>query len=245
MSESKSSGKCTTLALTVLSLWGVASLITIVVWATAPDFKSATQCRKELRDLTVQHEGSKVVYQKKQDELEERVSQAHEEKEQLRGQILMLNERLNVTNHTLEQSRMEKLVLMTNISALQETVDTLEQIQANLSTQLVLKEDHIEALHLNLTQAEHQTESCFSLKDAAEAQTKAAESQTKACQSSQDYLQKKLQKCKVSESEGQTTPQKSSGPTGSGSTGSGPGHRASGILVLALLLLPTVHLILI
>ncbi|KAJ0032711.1 hypothetical protein NQD34_002792 [Periophthalmus magnuspinnatus] len=240
MAESKSSGTCQKLALSLLALWFIGSLITIVVWATAPDFKSAAQCRAELRDLTVQHEGSKVVCQKNQEALEQMVTQAREEQERLTIQILELNDKLNATNHTLEQSRMENLILMTNISALQETVETLEQIQANLTTQLDLKDDHIEALELNLTQAEHQTQSCFSLKDAAEAQTKAAESQTRACQSNQNYLQKQLQKCKESNAAQQTTAQKTSADSPeSGAKGSGP----TGILVLALLLPATAHLL--
>ncbi|KAK7888741.1 hypothetical protein WMY93_024301 [Mugilogobius chulae] len=109
MTESKSPGKCEKLALIVLSLWFVASLITIVVWATAPDFKSAAQCRAELKDLRVQHEGSKVVHQKDREALEELVRQAREQQEALRVQILELDERLNATNHTLEQSRAENV----------------------------------------------------------------------------------------------------------------------------------------
>lgn len=232
MTESKSSGQCQKVLMALLTLWFVGSLITIVVWSTAPDFKSAAQCRAELKDLTVQHEGSKVVCQKNQEALEQMVHDEREKQERLRAAILAANERLNATNATLEECRQDNMVLMTNISALQEMVDALQQIQTNLTTQLVLKEDQIDALQLNLTQAEHQTEACFSLRDAAQAQTKAAESQLRACQSTQDYLQKQLQKCKVSEAEAakQTTPQQ----TGSKPTGSGPGLRVLPGLVLVL-----------
>lgn len=239
MTESKSSGQCQKVVIALLTLWFIGSLITIVVWSTAPDFKSAAQCRAELKDLTVQHEGSKVVCQKNQEALEEMVRKEREEQERLNVLILGLNERLNQTNATLEECRQENLVLTTNISALQETVDSLQQIQANLTTQLALKEDEIDALQQNLTQAEHQTDACFSLKDAAEAQTKAAESQLRACQSNQGYLQKQLQKCKVSDSEAakQTTPQQASQDP----TGSGPG--LSVIPGLVLLLSAIVHLL--
>lgn len=239
MTESKSSGQCQKVVIALLTLWFVGSLITIVVWSTAPDFKSAAQCRAELKDLTVQHEGSKVVCQKNQLALEQMVREERDEQERLRGLIVTLQDRLNSTNATLEECRAENLVLVTNISALQETVDSLQQIQANLTTQLAIKEDQLEALEQNLTQAEHQTQACFSLKDAAEAQTKAADSQHRACQSNQEYLQRQLQKCKVSESEAakQTTPQQSS----TGPSGSGPG--LSSVPALLLLLSATAHLL--
>ena len=50
----------------------------------------------------------------------------------------------------------------------------------------------IEALQQNLTQASLQSESCHSLKVAAENQMMAAKSQTKACETNQQYLQKQL-----------------------------------------------------
>lgn len=218
MTESKSSGQCQKVVMALLTLWFIGSLITIVVWSTAPDFKSAAQCRAELKDLTVQHEGSKVVCQKNQEALEQMVREEREEAQTLRGLIVGLQEKLNATNVTLEECRQENLALMTNISALQETVDSLQQIQNNLTVQLGLKEDELDLLQQNLTQAEHQTAACFSLREAAEAQTKAAESQLRACQSNQGYLNKQLQRCKVSEAEAakQTTPQQAAPPTGSG-----------------------------
>ncbi|CAL9696014.1 unnamed protein product [Knipowitschia caucasica] len=240
MTESKSSGKCTKLSLVVLSLWSLASLVTIVVWATAPDFKSAAQCRSDLRELTVQHEGSKVVCRKNHEALEEMVRAEREQQDSLRASILELTLRLNLTNHTLELSREENLVLISNISVLQDSVESLQQIQDNLTSQLALKEETIDMLQLNLTQAEHQTQTCFSLKEATEAQTRAAESQTKACQSSLGYLQRQLQKCKASESDAKRT----TAPQSSGPTGSGPGLRPALVLVLVLHLLLPLHLLL-
>lgn len=45
---------------------------------------------------------------------------------------------------------------------------------------------------MNLTQAVHQTETCLSLKAAADSQMLAAQSMTKACESKQQYLEKQL-----------------------------------------------------
>lgn len=217
MTEGKSSGKCMKLVLTLLTLWSIASLITIVVWATAPDFKSASQCRAELKELTVQHEGSKVVCQKNQEALEEMVTKVREEQDALRAELMLMVIKLNATNATLDQCREDNLVLATNISVLQETVETLQQKQANLTTLLAIKEDDIEALVQNLTVLELQTQTCYSLKEAAQAQSSASETQTRACQSQQQYLQRQLSKCKVSDSEAarQTTPEKTSPPGGS------------------------------
>lgn len=237
----KSSGKCLKIVIALLALWSIASLVTIVVWATAPDFKSASQCRAELKDLTVRHEGSMVVCRKNQEALEEMVTKVREEQDALKTEILLLIAKLNGTNATLHECRQETLVLVTNISALQETVETLEQIQTNLTTQLSLKEEHIEALQQNLTQAEHQTQSCFSLRDAAQAQTLAAQSQTKACEASLQYVQKQLQKCKANEAEAarHTTPQKN--PSPDSAAGSAPGLCV--VPVLTLLLCAALHLL--
>ncbi|KAF0041577.1 hypothetical protein F2P81_005109 [Scophthalmus maximus] len=104
-----------------------------------------------------------------------------------------------------------QVVLNVNISVLQEEVEQLRQAEVNLTAQLGLKEDHIDALQQNLTQASHQTESCFSLKDAAQSQMAAAQTQTRACQSNQQYLNKQLQKCKAVDSQ-QTSPEEHQTP---------------------------------
>ncbi|KAJ4921211.1 hypothetical protein JOQ06_019469, partial [Pogonophryne albipinna] len=95
--------------------------------------------------------------------------------------------------------------------------------------------NHIEALQQNVTEAGHQTESCSSLRAAAESQMLAAQSQTRACESRQQYQQKQLQKCKEVESE---APQQEQAGGGS----SAP-PTLSGIPALMLLLCSALHLI--
>lgn len=198
---SKSSQTAKNVVLALLALWSVVSLIVIVVWATSPDLKSSAQCRSELQDVTEKLEGAKVVWNKNKVALEEQVEEAREEQARQAANILLLLGRLNATNATLEECRQENLVLKGNISILQEEVEQLYQTEANLTAQLSLQEDQIEVLQQNLTQAFHQTESCFSLKAAAQSQMLAAQSQTRACESSQQFLQKQLQKCKLVDSE--------------------------------------------
>ncbi|KAM9848731.1 uncharacterized protein ACBR49_008024 [Aulostomus maculatus] len=198
--SSKSSQTAKNLAIALLALWSIISLVVIVVWATSPDLKSSAQCRSELQDVTEKLEGAKVVWGKNKVALEEMVRAAREEQGQLRAQVLELLGHLNATNASLDECRQEKGVLYGNISLLQEMVEQFRQTAANLTAQLGLKEEVIESLQQNLTQAVHRTESCFSLKAAADSQMMAAQSQTRACESSQQYLQKQLHKCKEAES---------------------------------------------
>ncbi|XP_028260617.1 uncharacterized protein LOC114435188 [Parambassis ranga] len=212
--STKSSGKAKNVVIALLALWSIISLVIIVVWATSPDLKSSAQCRAELQEATEKLEGAKVVFNKNKVALEEKVLEAREEQDRQRDQILLLLGRLNATNVTLEECRQETVVLNGNISALQEDIQQLLRREANLTAQLSLKEDHIETLQQNVTQAHHQTESCFSLKAVAENQMLAAQSQTRACTSDQQYLQRKLQKCKGAEPEApQPTHQAASSPS--------------------------------
>ncbi|XP_034021591.1 uncharacterized protein si:ch211-1a19.3 isoform X2 [Thalassophryne amazonica] len=190
--SSKSSQKVKNVLIAILALWSIISLIIIVVWATSPDLKGAAQCRTELQEATEKLEGAKVVFAKDKAALEEMVEEAREERSRQQAAFLVLLGRLNATNASLEECQQQKALLNMNISALQQQVELHQQTEANLTTQLVLQEDHIENLEQNLTQAFHFTKSCFSLKEAAQNQMMAAESQTKACQSSQQYLQKQL-----------------------------------------------------
>ncbi|XP_070688578.1 centriolin [Pempheris klunzingeri] len=209
---SKSSQKAKNAAIVLLALWSVVSLVVIVVWATSPDLKSSAQCRAELQETTEKLEGAKVVWNKNKVALEELLEKAREEQDRQRARVLLLLGRLNATNATLEECRREAVVLNGNISALQETVEQQRQTEANLTARLGLQEDHIEALQQNLTLAAHRTESCASLKTAAESQMVAAQSETRACESQQQYLQKQLQKCKDSEVPQQTQPQQDAVP---------------------------------
>ncbi|XP_072244742.1 uncharacterized protein [Leuresthes tenuis] len=238
---SKSSQRVKNVVIGVLALWSIISLVTIVVWATSPDLKGSAQCRADLQDMTEKLEGAKVVFSKDKVALEELVEEAREEQVRQRGEILVVLGRLNATNATLEECRQENVVLSGNISALQEDVEQLKEREANLTARLSLQEDLIAVLQHNLTIAVHETNSCNSLRRAAHSQMEAAQSQTEACESTQQYLQKKLQKCKVTESEAPKQTQEA----GSGSTTAAPTDGAAplaGIPALTLLVCCALHL---
>lgn len=235
----KSSQTAKNLLIGVLALWSIVSLIVIVVWATSPDMKGSAQCRAELQEATEKMEGAKVVFNKNKAALEEMVEEEREKYARQQADILVLLGKLNATNATLEECRQENVVLNGNISVLLEDIEQLRQKEANLTAQISLQEEHIEALEHNVTQAVHQTESCFSLKAAADSQMVAAQTQTKACESNQQYLQKQLQKCKTAESEApqKTTQQQSSTPPDSAAS------PLAGIPALTLLICSSLHLI--
>ncbi|KAM9385353.1 uncharacterized protein KZ484_006910 isoform 1-T1 [Pholidichthys leucotaenia] len=199
--SSSVSQKVKTAVLVLLALWSIVSLVVIVVWCTSPDLKGAAQCREELKETTEKLEGVRVVWRKDREALERLVEGEREKGEALKEEKLLLLERLNITNSTLEQSRRTNEVLRGNVSSLQEEVQLLLQKEENLTAQIGLLEDQKEVLQLNLTEAGHQTASCFSLKAAAESQMMAAESQKKGCESRSQYLQKQLQKCNAVDAE--------------------------------------------
>ncbi|KAM8874553.1 uncharacterized protein AB9W97_015826 [Spinachia spinachia] len=226
--------ECKNVALAVLSLWSLISLIVIVVWATSPDRKSSVTCRAELRDATEQMEGAKVVCAKNQVALEEQLEEARQELGHQSAEILLLLGRLNATNATLEECRQENVALNGNISVLHQRVEQLRQAEANLTARISLQEEHIEVLQQNLTQASHRAESLSSLKAAAENHMQAAQSATRACRSSEEFLQKKLLKCKEGP---EATPKPQKEP--SSSTSSPSGVPALALLTCSALLLMT------
>ncbi|XP_031695031.1 uncharacterized protein LOC116377523 [Anarrhichthys ocellatus] len=192
--SSKSSQTAKNVVLALLAFWSLVSLIIIVVWGTSPDLKSSAVCRAELQEVTEKMEGAKVVWSKNKVALEELLEEARQDQDRQRVQNLLLLGRLNATNATLEESRQENAVLNGNITVLLESVQQLRQTEVNLTAQIALQEEHMEALQQNLTEAGHLTESCSSLRAAAE-------SQTRACESRQQYLHKQLLKCKDVDSE--------------------------------------------
>ncbi|KAG7513714.1 hypothetical protein JOB18_014833 [Solea senegalensis] len=196
---SKSSQKAKNVALALLAIWSIVSLVVIVVWATSPDLKSSAQCRAELQDTKEKMEGARVVWGKDRVALEEKVEEERDKQERLAAKNLLLLGQLHAANGSLEECRHDSVILNMNISVLQENVEQLREKEVNLTSQLDLKEEHIDTLEQNLTQAVHLTQSCYSLKDAAQSQMSAAQIQTKACESKQQYLQKLLHKCKSPE----------------------------------------------
>lgn len=237
---SRSSQTAKNVVIALLTLWSIISLIIIVVWATSPDLKSSAKCRAELQEVTEKMEGAKVVWNKNKVALEEMVEAGREVQDRQGAQILLLLDRLNTTNATLEKCRQKNVVLNGNISVLQETVEQLRLTEANLTIQLSQQEDLIETLQQNMTQIVHETESCISLKAAAESQMLAAQSQTKGCESRKQYLQKQLQKCKDVDAE---APQQMQPKEDSDDDLPSVASPLSGIPALTLLVCGALHLI--
>lgn len=109
MGSSKSSQRARNVGMALLALWSIVSLVVIVVWATSPDLKGLSQCRAALQEETEKREGAKVVWDKNKVALEEKVLQEREENGRLRDQILVLLDRLNATNATLEECLQDKV----------------------------------------------------------------------------------------------------------------------------------------
>ncbi|XP_047231197.1 uncharacterized protein si:ch211-1a19.3 [Girardinichthys multiradiatus] len=224
----------------LLVVWSIISIIIIVVWATSPDLKGSAQCRAELRDMTTKLEGAKVQFRENKMALEEQVLEAREDQDQLKRKILLLERHLNTTNTMLEKCQQKNVALAMNVTALQEDIRLLQQKEANLTEKLSLQEEHIEALQVNLTEAVHQNNSWFSLKEAAESHVLAAQSQTKACEARKQLLEKQIQKCKTAESETQQDKGQS------GSSAPSPSNTATaplaGIPAMTLLVCAALHL---
>lgn len=113
--SSKSSQKAKNIVLALLALWSIISLITIVVWATSPSPKPTTQCHDELQDITEKLEGSRVVWNKNKQALEDKVLEEKDKVKQQKVEILLLHERLNATNASLEECLQEKVSDMTGL----------------------------------------------------------------------------------------------------------------------------------
>ncbi|KAL1023217.1 hypothetical protein UPYG_G00037870 [Umbra pygmaea] len=199
MASSKSSQTIRNLVIFLLALWSVISLIIIVVWATSPDLKGASQCRAELQTLTEKSEDAKEVYAKNKVALEEMVEEGRTNQTRQLREIQRVLERLGHTNLTLDDCRQENVILVGNITVLEKEIEMYKAIEANLTSQITLHQENIELLQENVTQVCHNLESCKALHSAAESQRIAAQSQTKACESSKQYLQKQLQRCKKDE----------------------------------------------
>ncbi|XP_036378598.1 uncharacterized protein si:ch211-1a19.3 [Megalops cyprinoides] len=229
MASSKSSQTTRNIVIAFLALWSVISLIIIVVWATSPDMKSATQCRAEMQDLTNKYKDSKITWQKDKEALEEMVEAGRENQTTLRREIDVLMGRLNDTNTTLSACQEENVILNGNVTALENEVEAHVKTEANLTAEVELQKERVERLEQNMTQIFHQQESCKALLTAAKSQQQAAESQTNACESSKQYVQKQLQKCK---SQGSTAlePQK----TGNGVSGHHTNTLATFLCIMSL-----------
>ncbi|XP_047443951.1 uncharacterized protein si:ch211-1a19.3 [Mugil cephalus] len=240
MGSSKSSQRAWHMVMALLALWSIVSLVVIVVWATSPDLKGVSQCRASLQEEIQKGVGAKVVWEKNKEALEQMVQEAREENDRQKEQILVLMGQLNATNATLQDCLQDKVVLHSNITSLQDDIEQLQAKEANLTALLSLREDRIDILEQNLTQATHLTDSCNSLKAAAESHMLAAQAETKACKSSQQFLQKQLQKCKDVEAADAPKQNQESSPS------SPPSNHAAAVAaapLLTLLVCNALHLI--
>lgn len=109
MANSKSSQTTRNIVIACLALWSIISIIIIVVWATSPDMKEASQCRKEMQTLTVKHDKEKVVWVKNQRALEELVRQGWRNQTTLQKQIDQNKEQIQNLNLSLND-RLQEIV---------------------------------------------------------------------------------------------------------------------------------------
>lgn len=197
MVNSKSSQTTRNVVIAFLALWSIISLIIIVVWATSPNVKSVSNCQEQLQTLTEKLEGAKAVWAKDKVALEEMVEEARDNQTKQQRDIAYFLSLLAHTNVSLDDCRQENANLEGNITALNSQLLIRIKKEANLTAEIMLQQELIDALQENLTQATHSREACMAMNSAADSQRLAAESQTKACESSKLYLQRQMQKCKT------------------------------------------------
>ncbi|XP_051532242.1 uncharacterized protein si:ch211-1a19.3 [Myxocyprinus asiaticus] len=196
MASSKSSQTTRNIVIACLALWSIISLIIIVVWATSPEMKGATQCRTEMQALTERLEGEKVIWTKDRRAQEELVRQGWRNQTFLQNQIDQYKEQLRLLNESLESSLQENAFLNSNITFLESKIEEYRIVEGNLTAEISLQKDQIGALEHNLTLKAHELMSCGALQIAAKQLQTVAEKQTQACETSKQYLQKQLTKCK-------------------------------------------------
>ncbi|XP_062868823.1 uncharacterized protein si:ch211-1a19.3 [Trichomycterus rosablanca] len=199
MTKSKSSSTTINVILALLALWSIISLIIIVVWATSPDMKGASQCNAERKTLEQKYNEEKSVWGKDRLALEELVRQGWNNKSLLLSHIDLLKNQTQVLNQSLESCTEENALLSSNITVLESEIELHKATEANLTAENLQKQEMIELLELNLTQTISEWHSCNSLHQAAQMLQTAAEKQRDGCQSGKLNLQKQLEKCKKTE----------------------------------------------
>ncbi|KAK9966365.1 hypothetical protein ABG768_003482 [Culter alburnus] len=196
MANSKSSQTTRNIVIACLALWSIISLIIIVVWATSSDMKGASQCRKEMQALTERHDVAKVEWTKNRRALEDLVRQGWRNQTTLQKEIDQNMEQIQILNLSLNDSRQENAILTENITILESKIEEYKLIEGNLTTEISLQKDHIEALEHNLTLKAQELASCEAFRLASKQLQTAAEKQTQVCETTKQYLQKQLAKCK-------------------------------------------------
>ncbi|XP_016388068.1 uncharacterized protein LOC107723855 [Sinocyclocheilus rhinocerous] len=196
MASSKSSQTTRNIVIACLVLWSIISVIIIVVWATSPEMKGASQCRTEMQALRERHEGAKVVWTKDRKALEELVRQGWRNQTALQKQIDQYKEQIQFMNISLNACLQENAILNGNITILDSKIEEYKLIEENLTAEISLQKDQIEALEHNLTLKAQELASCEALHLASKQLQTAAEKQKQACETTKQYLQKQLTKCK-------------------------------------------------
>ncbi|TRY93780.1 hypothetical protein DNTS_002875 [Danionella cerebrum] len=196
MTSSKSSQTTRNIVIACLALWSIISLIIIVVWATSPEMKGASQCQTEMQALRDKYEGAKVLWGKDRKALEELVRQGWRNQTVLLMQIDQHKEQIVFLNSSLNVSLLENAVLNVNITMLENKIEENKLIEGNLTAEISLQKDQIEALEHNLTLKAQELASCEALHLASKQLQTAAEKQKQACETTKQYLQKQLAKCK-------------------------------------------------
>lgn len=90
------------IVIALLAIWSIISLIIIVVWATSPDLKGASECNAKLKALNEKYSEEKIVWTKDRHALEELVRQGRTNQsllltrvDKLKDQLLFLNQSLD------------------------------------------------------------------------------------------------------------------------------------------------------
>ncbi|XP_060734698.1 uncharacterized protein si:ch211-1a19.3 [Tachysurus vachellii] len=229
MTATKSSHKMRNIVIAILALWSIISLIIIVVWATSPDLKGASECNASLKNLKEKYADEKNTWNNDRHALEELVRQGRTNQSLLLTRIDQLKDQLRLLNQSLDSCLHHSEMLKDNITVLKHEIELHKAIEANLTANITLQEEMIELLQHNLTQNAISLDSCTSMQKAAHNLQTAAEKKTEGCQSSKQFLQKQLEKCKVTT---QTSPE-NDGP---------PGPKSAvflvGLLSISILLIP-------
>ncbi|XP_077573720.1 uncharacterized protein LOC144197043 [Stigmatopora nigra] len=225
-------GLGTKVALALLSLWSLISLVVIVTWATSPDLQSSARCRQELREGRERSLGAQELWARDKEQLDQELRRARQESQSRQAALQLVAQSLREANLTLDDCRQRQVLLLANVSGLQEEAELQRQRHLNLSEEFRRQEGHAEVLRHNLTQSRHLEEACSSLKAAADNQASAAQTQTRACRADRDFLRKQLVECQEAKSRAALPPQGRSQPPSQ--SGSGFAMPSAAALALAL-----------
>lgn len=102
MAGSKTSHTMRNIVVGLLAIWSIISLIIIVVWATSPDLKGASECNAKLKDLKEKFAEEKKVWDMDRKALEELARQGYTNQSLLLIRIDQLKNTLQSLNQSLD-----------------------------------------------------------------------------------------------------------------------------------------------